>query len=1026
MAGTIRVNLLGGVEVAGAVSGRFRSSPRALSLLAYLVSHPESPQPRAHLAAVLWPDSEDAQARTNLRRELHNLRAQLGDNECLRVDGGSLCWRPGPDCTVDVQDFLDACERTVAASAAGDRAGAEQHGGRVLALYRGPFLPGSDDDWALTIRQELRQACVDVCDRVATFWLTSGDPTAAAVFARRRVLLEPLEEQGYRMLMQAQRMTGDGPGAVRTYHQCASVLERELEVEPSPATQAELDAVLSALDRAPGGGGADPTDVPAWSLASGWVGRDAEQSRLLSAWSGAQTGCRLLVVLGEAGVGKTRLVAEVAAAVRRQGAVVATTRCFAATSAVPLAPVADWLRTPLLRMATQRLDPVWRAEVDRLVPEGDSDADPSTGARAKVDAWQRFRFFEGLVRAFLAVDRPLLLTIDDLQWCDKATMSWLSLLMSSHGSAPLLVVATARDEDFGDSDLAGLLDGMRAAGQTELMSLGNLSAPAAAVLAEEALGHAVSDEDIHLLMSATSGNPFFLLEALRTSSSTPGPVQPADLRGVLENRLSLLSESAREVVTLASTVGRDFTLDLLIEASDLGEEMVVRQVDDLWRRRILEEHGRGYDFAHDLLREAAYRLLSPPRRWLLHRRLAQALELLWSGRLDDVAAQLAEQYDRGGRPDRALPFYERAARQATAVFAHAEAVKFWQRCLGLLGELPASSERDRRELGVLQELLPPLNAWRGYASTELEGYERRADELGERLGLEDIRCTAAIALFTTTFVQGHTAESHEWGRQALALSGQVPELAAQAHLALGGASLSLGLLRQADEHFHVSCDLAGASDSMPIGTRTEVHARAWWAHARWLLGDEAGAVAASAEAVETARVINHPYSLTVALSYAALTHQVSGNLPSLEPVLVELTELCARYEFAYYSQWAMVLTGWAQGGADGLRQARRGIESLTHEGALARMPYWLSLVADLHRRQGDTAAEIAALDAAASIATEHDDRWWLPEVLRARAVLDPRPGPNMRLERAAILAQAQSSAALLERCRVEMAERRPR
>ncbi|MEO6828128.1 MAG: AAA family ATPase, partial [Microbacteriaceae bacterium] len=721
-----------------------------------------------------------------------------------------------------------------------------------------------------------------------------------------------------------------------------------------------------------------------------------------------------------AGVGKTRLVTEVAGSVRRRDAIVVATRCFAATRAVPLAPVADWLRSPLLRMATRRLDPVWRAEVERLVPAGDGGSVPNSGFRAKVDAWQRSRFFEGLVRAFLAVDRPVLLTVDDLQWCDKATMSWLSLLMSSRGSAPLLVIATARSEEFDTSDLAGWLDGMRAAGQAELMTLGNLSAQDAAELAKEVLGHAVGEEDLDLLMSTTSGNPFFLLEALRASSSTPGSVEPADVRGVLDDRLSRLTGPAREVIALASMVGRDFTLDLLIEASDLGEDTVVRQVDELWRRRILQEHGRGYDFAHDLLREAAYRMMSPPRRWLLHRRVAQALELLWSGHLDEVAAQLAEQYDRGGRPERALPFYERAARQAAVVFAHPEAVRFWQRCLALLGELPASSERDRRELGVLQELLPPLNAWHGYASAELEGYERRADVLGERLGLDEIRGTAAIALFATTFVQGHTAEACEWGKQALTLSGQRPELAAQAHLALAGSSLSLGLLPRADEHFQLACDLAGESDSLPIGTRTEVHARAWWAHARWLLGDEIGALAASAGAVEAARLINHPYSLTVALSYAALTQQITGNITSLCDVLAELTELCGRYDFAYYRQWAIVFTGWAQGDAAGIRSARAGIASLTHEGALARMPYWLSLIADLHHRQGNSAAEIATLDAAASIATEHDDVWWLPEVLRARAALAPSSRPDGRLEQAATLARLQSSTMLLQRCRADL------
>ncbi len=1021
MAATIRVDLLGGVEVSGADPAQLRGSARAVSLLAYLVSHPESPQPRAHLAELLWPDSESAQARTNLRRELHHLRVLLRDTACLQIDAGFLCWRRSADCVVDVHEFLSACRSAIFAVETAERDGVERYSGSALALYRGPFLPGCYDDWALAVRQDLARTCVEVCDRVAEFWLSCDDPTAAAVFARRRVLLEPLEEPGYRLLMRVQREAGDRAGAMRTYHRCASVLERELGVEPSTQTQAELDSVLSDNGRRQAGSEIASAGGPAWSLSPGLVGREAERDRLRSAWSQARAGCRLLIVVGDAGVGKTRLVADLAGAVRRQDAIVATTRCFAATGAVPLAPVADWLRSPHLRMATKRLDPIWRSEVARLVPEGDDVADPGGGVRAKVDAWQRLRFFEGLARAFLAVDRPLLLTVDDLQWSDKATMSWLSFLMTLKSSVPLLVVATARDDELGASDLAERLEHLQAAGQAELVALGNLPPSAVAQLAAQALGHPVGDEELMLLMSATAGNPFYLLEALREASSTPGPVVSADLVAVLDDRLSKLSEPAREVATLASAVGRDFTLDLLIEASDLAQDVVVRQVDELWRRRILEERGRGYDFAHDLLREAAYRGISPPRRWLLHRRLAQSLELLWADRLDLVAAQLAEQYDRSGRPERALPFYERAARQAIAVFAHAESVRFWQRCLALISEFPASRDRDRRELGVLQELLPPLNAWRGYASVELEAYERRAAALGERLGLAEIRCTAAIALFATTFVQGHTTESHQWGTQALTLSEQRPELAAQAHLALAGSGLSLGLLPLADEHFRLACELAGESDSMPIGSRTEVHARAWWAHARWLRGDLAGAAAASAEAVDRARLIEHPYSLTLALSYAAVARQLLGDIPSLRDITAELTDLCERYDFAYYRGWAIVLAGWAAGEASGLRAARAGIDSLEREGSLARMAYWWSLVADLHRREGNTAAAAAVLDAATSFATEHDDRWWLPEVLRARAALDPNPGRRKRLEQALALARSQSSTTLLKRCRADLA-----
>lgn len=1023
MATAIRIDLLGGVEVSGTNPAAVGGSSRAMALLAYLVSHPDKPQPRAHLAGVLWPDSESAQARTNLRRELHHLRTLLNENPCLQVDAGFLCWRSGPDCAVDVEDFCEAAARTTEALESGHQHDIERQSARAFARYRGSFLPGYYDDWVLAVRQDLSRTCVDLCDRVAQFWLSYGDPSAAVVVARRRVLLEPLEESGYRTLMRAQRTAGDRAGAMRTYHQCAAQLERELGVGPSSDTRAEFDLALSDIGEvASGRDDLGSSDDATLSLSPALVGRAHERDRLLTAWGEAQTGCRILVVSGEAGVGKTRLVADLARSVGRQDAVVATTRCFAATGSVPLAPVADWLRNPQLRMAIRRLDPVWRTEVERLVPERDGITDPGSGARAKVDAWQRLRFFEGLARAFRAVDRPLLLTVEDLQWCDKATISWLSFLAAFLGSTPMLVIATARGDELAGSDLGARLDVMRTADQVRFLRLGNLGPAHAADLVAGALGHAVSADELDLMMSATGGNPLYLLEVLRRAVSAPGPLQPADLREVLDSRLSRLSEPAHEVVSLAAAVGRDFTLNLLIEASDLSEESVVRQVDELWRQRILEEHGRGYDFAHDLLRDAAYRAISPPRRWLLHRRLAQSLELLYADRLDAVAAQLAEQYDRSGRPERALSFYERAARRATALFAHAESVRFGQRCLELVGELPAGSQRDQRELAILQELLPPLNAWRGYASSEMETCARRQVVLGERLGLTQVRCTAAIALFTTTFVRGHIAESHRWGEQALALSEHTPELAGQAHLALAGSGLSLGLLPLADEHFRIACDCAGESDSLPIGTRTEVHARAWWAHALWLAGDDAGAATASTAAVQHARAIDHPYSLAVALAYAAITRQLMG-APALLHAVDELTDLCEHYGFAYYRQWARVIGGWGQGGAAGLRAAREGIDALGNEGSLSRMPYWLSLVADLHQREGNTPAAVAVLDAATSFATEHDDRWWLPEVLRARAALDPLAGPSPRLEQAIALARSQSSLTLLERCRADLVAR---
>src|SRR5581483_4966472 len=133
---------------------------------------------------------------------------------------------------------------------------------------------------------------------------------------------------------------------------------------------------------------------------------------------------------------------------------------------------------------------------------------------------------------------------------------------------------------------------------------------------------------------------------------------------VLRHRLEQASPVARQVAGLAAAAGTDFTLGLLTEAGDLEPGQVVDAVDELWRRRIIREFGDGYDFSHDLLREAAYAQISPPKRWLLHRRVAQGLELLHAGDADAVSAQLAEQYARGGRPDRAVAYYRRAAEVA--------------------------------------------------------------------------------------------------------------------------------------------------------------------------------------------------------------------------------------------------------------------------------------------------------------------------------------------------------------------------
>jgi len=974
----VHVCILGEQAVIDETTGEVLTrSPRSVALIALLVTHAGRPQTRQRIAGLFWPDSADAQALTNLRRELHHLRRILGDPSPVVATAKDLCWRDTPACDVDVRRFGTEHDAALAASGADALA----HANRAIALYRGELLPGTHDEWLLDARTELEGQCVELCDLVCR--TAAAEPAVALAAARRRIRLRPWEESGYRTLMELQATQGDRAGAVRTYHQCASVLERELGVEPDEATRKVLQRLLAR------------TPERAARPGAALVGRAGELRALGDLWRTSAAGrAGLVLVRGDPGVGKTRLVAEVAALARRQGAAVAATQCFGTSGRLALAPVADWLRNPAMR--APGLDPLWRAEVERLVPTADGG-----GGHALVESWQRLRFFEGLARALTGIGRPTLLVLDNVQWCDQETCAFLTFCLGLVPTAPLLVAGTLRAENL-EPRLAEWTVRMRATGLLTELSLSPLGVGDTAQLAEAVSGAPLPEADRDLLHATTGGFPLYVVEALRGNGSLPS----GSLTAVLRSRLVQPGEAAREVAGLAAAVGRDFTLDLLTEASDLDPDTVVEAVDELWRYRILREFGEGYDFSHDLLRDAAYQQVSPPKRWLLHRRLAQGLELLNPDGTDAVSAQLADQYARGGRPDRAVSYYRRAAVVASARFAHAEAIRLLERALEVLRGKPGSA---RQELAVLEELAGPLNARYGYSSPELQHTLERTIELAESLGRKDSTLTTQVELWSSQFVQGKTAHAHEAALRALALvgPGTTAEQSGSAHFAVAGASVSLGRPAEALRHFEIAAGLTRGASTWPIGTRPDVHGSAFAAHAHWLLGHDEAALASSREAIELARTVEHPYSLAIALAYAGITHQMRHDLDELAATVTELSALCDRYDFAYYREWALVLGGWSRGDRE---QARTGITNLKAEGSFARMPYWLSLLAEL----SDPPAARATLDAAIAAGQARDDLWWLPEVLRLRAGFDNQPVG--RLRSAASMAHAQGSVALLRRC----------
>jgi len=1016
----LHVSLLGEQTIADDRAGSVRArSSRAVVLVAFLVVHAGSAQPRQRIAGLLWPESTDTQALTNLRRELHHLRQVLGDEASLVVTPRDLCWRDTSTCRVDVRVFDAERRAALVAATAGDNDGILRHASAAIAAYRGELLPGVYEDWLLDARSQLERQCVDLCDLICGARARTGDLAGAVEAARRRVRLQPLEEVGYRALMELQADLGDRAGAVSTYHHCASVLERELGVAPDPATRAAFQRLMAhARPAVRPPAAASPAAGRPGLAAAQLVGRSAELSALQEVWRAAVAGRRGLVLIrGDAGVGKTRLTADVAEMARLQGAIVATAQCFGAARRLALAPVADWLRNDAVQSAAATLDPVWRAEVGRLLPAGGR----ITGSKATTDGWQRHRFFEGLARALMAVRRPLLLVLENMQWCDQETLAFITFCLGLADDVQLLVAATVREEDPDeDREFAGWIVRMRASGLLTEISLSPLDADETVRLAEAISGQPLPAADGNLLHAATGGFPLYVIEAARGIADpdrTPLPV--GDLAAVLRKRLDQGTAAAREVASLAAAVGTNFTLDLLTEASDLDAGAVVEAVDELWRRRIMREFRDGYDFSHDLLRETAYAGISPPRRWLLHRRIAQGLELLHAEDTDGVAVQLAEQYERAGRPERAVVYYQRAAVVAAGRFAHAEEIRLHEKALAIIAAMPQGRDRDSRELAVLEAMTAPLNARYGYSSPDVQQALERAIALAESLGRRDSRVAGLAALAGALFVKGRPADSHRTAACALDLADSASELAGQAHFTAGCSAFSLGMPAGGLRHFELAAKLAGGAVWLSFGTRPDVHGTAFSAHAHWLLGHDDEALGACRQAIALAREIDHPYCQAVALAYACITHQMRHDLPELRSAIDELRQLCDRYDFAYYREWVLILDGWSRDGASGADLVRRGIANLKSQGAFARMPYWLSLLADLSARD----AARAALDAALAAGRVHDDVWWLPEVMRMRAAYDGEEAASGRLLAAAQMASEHGSVALLRRCERDLSAR---
>ena len=971
---------------------------RLRSLLAFLVLNADTVQSREQLAFLLWPESSESQARTNLRQLLHHLRRALpAECDLLRADNHTVQWRRDPSCLVDVVEFDAAVIQAGIARKHNNPQGEVQALEEAARLYQDDLLRGLYDAWLEPKREQYRQQLEEVLGRLAALHEETRDFAAAIRCAERLVTHDPVRETHHQRLIRLHAANHDRASALRAYHQCMRILRRELGVEPGRETRELFDTALkSSLPERP----ASERAITRSPMPDGgpMVGREGEWQRLMACWRLAMRGeIQAALILGEPGIGKSRLADELYEWSANHQEAVARARCYAAHGQLAFAPIAQWLRTKPLKAACSELPQSHLAELARILPEILAENAAIQRPGPLTESWERHHFYESLNAAFVKARKPLLLMVDDLQWCDQDSFEWLHSLFRCEGARGILMLATVRPEETGrDHPFARFSNELLQSGLAIELPLQPLSAEQTAELAgrvaTQVSGRTLGHVEVEELYRSTKGNPLFVVESVR--AGLPGTSASSRIYAVIAARLAQLTPRAYELAGLASAIGQAFTFDLLAKATDWDEDSVSRALEELWQRRIVgsQESSQGsgnaaagqYDFTHDRLREVTYAELSPVRRRFLHRRVARALEES-GAELQNVSGVLAAHYEAAGMPELAIDHYRQAAAVAHQRYADAEEAGLLRRALAICRDLPESAVRDERELELLTALGLALVTTQGYAMPEVGAVYARALELSHRLGEDKHLFSVLSGSWSFHMVSAKLEMSRDLAQQFLDLAGsEAPAVpAAAGYFVIGSNMFHLGRFETSEQHLQQALQAYGQPSHTAVtlfaGPDIGIFCQAYLSHVLWHLGEEEKAEAKSREAIATARKLSHPFSLALALNYAAMLHLFRQESRQALAPADESAALCRRYEFAYYLPMAEILAGSARsvsGEAEaGLTQLRNGIDGLKATGAELRLPFYHGLLAEACAAAGRAGEGLANISIGLAFQSKNGEVW---------------------------------------------------
>ena len=835
---------------------------KALALLVYLATTGR-PQSRDTLAALLWPDHD--QARAILRRTFSPLRAALGE-DWFTVGRDTISLRDPKALWTDTGAFHHALlarqEHQHPPSEVCDECMPLLM--EAVTLYHSDFLAGflvrdcaPFDDWRAYQSEALRRELTETLERLSRGEAERRRLDVAFTLAQRWLAVDPLSEAAHRRLMLLLAWSGQRNAALQQYRMCAQALERELGVAPLEPTTRLYEAIRANRvtlperlrtpvdapkprhaegmeERTPIFAESQPTaGLPTQYLTSlPFVGRTQEWARLMEVYEQSGVDGKVALVVGEAGIGKTRLIEEFVTTITRRGATLALARCYEGESGLAYGPIIALLRSALAHPGKVNcLKPTSLAEVARLLPElAPTRSLPLTSLDAP---GARMAFFEAVCEALLAAGAsgdghplpPGILVIEDAQWADSSSVELLSFLMRRlHGQRVFLLLTWRESEALANISLQRVQAEVAKDATGATLRLARLDAFAVRTLAEQAglVSHSDGARAQALstrLYRETEGVPFLLAEyltALRTGVLKADNREwslPGGARDLLRARLSLVGEMGWQLLHTIAVMGRSFDFDTAREVSGRSEDELMVALEELVARGVIVEttdasaegSALTYTFLHEKLRTLAYEETSLVRRRLLHRRLAETLvnQARLAPGVDRVAALaplIARHFALGGRDAQAAIYSRLAGDRARALAAHAEALAHYDAALAqghpAIADLHEAIGDAQTMLGAYDAALRSYTLAGALSTSQaLTTIERKCAEVFARRGAWE---AAEVHLEAAAAALGDSEAAEERAR-IFADWSRVASRRAQPEVALHLAGEALALARAGDD-----------------------------------------------------------------------------------------------------------------------------------------------------------------------------------------------------------------------------------